>query len=323
MDEQSQILDLLTVRGRIRVPALREIVAQLSANSGGEALEDTLRIYKLCRLLDMLGHSEYHRGRLGWLTVVSPHLGRLPVAGRELYVLTGARTGAALNEIRSAATSANVRVSISELVQRSTEPLLPCRIALEFESPLESRRLAEVLGVARSHTPPAWTLACFSQEVAEFESSLEWHPKNVSIRGVEIFDPTRMAFIDGLEIPDGPFLCRSISDLSLMFAVNGAEEARIDDADWGRYWALAKASVAAILHDRRRRLIAVPTTVPLPRLLARALCLCSGMAPSILVGERRRGARDYMIFAEVPSEVADKVAQKLGVGFVPQTINTI
>lgn len=323
MDDRSRVLHLLTTRGRIRVSALRAILAQLSPELNGEVATDSLRTYKLCRLFDMLGHAELHRGRPASLSIASPHLGRLPVVGKERYLLSGARTSATVDDIRAAAVSANLRVSISESAQHSTEPLVPCRILLEFDAPDDSRRVAETLGIGRSHVPPAWTLACFSRGLTEFEASFEWHPRNGSIRGVEIYDPSRLAFIEGMEMPDGPFLCRSIGDPSLMFAVNGDQEARIDDPDFGRHWALAQTNVAAILHDRRKRLVAVPTAAPLPRILARALCLCSGYVPSVLIGDRRKGLRDYLVFADVPAEVADKVTQKLGAGFVPQTINTL
>lgn len=315
------MLQILTTRGRIRVPAVREILAQLSPGSDGVTDVDSLRTYKLCRLFDMLGHAEFHRGRLSSLGIASPHLGKLPVVGRERYLLAGARSAATIDDIRAAAVAATVRISVFEAAQCLDEPFAPNRVVIEFDEADGSNRLAEGLGIGRSHVPPAWSLACFSRGITDFEGSLEWHPRNGSLRGIEFYDPTRLAFIPDLDVGDGPFLCRSITDPSLMFAVKGTEEARIDDTDFGRYWALFTTSVAAIIHDRRKRLVAVPTAAPLPRLLARALCLCSGLAPSVLRGDRHRGLRDYLVFNEIPAEIADKVAQKLGVGFVPQTIN--
>jgi hypothetical protein len=321
MHDSDRLLYFLTARGLTRMPALRDVIAQLSSGDKVDCGVDPLRVYKLCRLLDMLGHAEHHRGRPGWLSVAPPYLAKLPILGKERCVLTGARTAATADDIRSEVASASIRCSIVESNHRSTEPLLPRRIVYEFEEPDDSRKLAHRLGIGYSSTLPTWALACFSQGLSEFEEKLQWHPRNASLSGVHLFDPNRLAFVYCDRLPDGPFLCRSTADVSLVLAVNKDHEARIEDPDWGRYWALAKACVAAVEYDRRKRLIAVPAVAPLPRLLARALCLGSGEAPRLIVGDRRTGLRDYLVFCDIPPEIADKVAQRLGVGFAPQTIN--
>ena len=57
MDDRSRVLYLLTTRGRIRVSALRALLAQLSPESNRDVATDSLRTYKLCRLFDILGHA--------------------------------------------------------------------------------------------------------------------------------------------------------------------------------------------------------------------------------------------------------------------------
>lgn len=322
MSDRSKLLHILTARGRIRVPMVREIVARLSADSAGPSEPDSLRTYKLCRVLDMLGHAELHRGRLGTLSIAGPHLGKLPLAGRERYVLTGARTAITVDEIQAAAAAANVPISLHQFTQPAEEPLAPDCVLIDFHDVDGCGRLANALGIGVSQVPPAWTLACFSGGVAEFENSLEWHPREASLRDIEYYDPSLLAFTPTIDAEEGPFVCRSVANPGIMFAVKGPHEARIAEPDFGRYWALFIASVASILYDRRKRMVAVPTAVPLPRLLARSLCLCSGLAPTLLKGDRHKSTRDALVFSEVPPEIAEKLAQKLGVGLVPQTINT-
>ncbi len=322
MSDRSRMLHILTTRGRIRVPMVREIVARLSAESARSGEPDGLRTYKLCRIFDMLGHAELHRGRPGALGIASPHLGKLPMAGKERYVLTGARTEITVDEIQAAAAAANVSMSLHQSAQPVEEPLAPDRVLIEFHDLDGCGRLANALGIGVSQVPSAWTLACFSREMAEFENSLEWHPRDASLRDIEYYDPSLLAFTPTMDAGEGPFVCRSVANTGLMFAVKGPNEARIAEMDLGRYWALFVASVASILHDRKKRLVAVPMAAPLPRLLARSLCLCSGLAPTLLKGDRRKGTRDALVFSEIPPEIADKLAQKLGVGLVPQTINT-
>jgi hypothetical protein len=315
------MLCFLTARSVTRMPVLCNVIAQLSPAVQDANAADPLRVYKLCRLLDMLGHAEYHRGRPGWLSVAAPHLGRLPIIGKERYILAGARTGRTEDDIRTVVASEKIRCTVFESDHQSNEPLLPRRVTLDFETPDDGRRLAQCLGIGFSSTPSAWTLACFSQGLNEFEASLQWHPRNLSLSSIQVYDPNRLAFVPCEEVPEGPILCRSAANSSLMYVVVENQEARVEDADWARHWALAKASVAAVRHDRRKRLVATPAAAPLPRLLARALCLASGDAPKPIAGDRRMGLPNQLIFGAVPPEIADKVAQKLGLGFAPQTIN--
>jgi hypothetical protein len=321
MSDPDRLLYFLSARGRTRMPALRGVIEQLTPEDQGKFGADSLRAYKLCRLLDMLGHSEVHRGGPGWVTIAAPYLARLPVAGRERYVLAGARSGATVEEVQSNAAALKIRVSVFDSIYGGNEPLVPRALVLETEAPDACRKFAENLGIGFSEIPSSWTLACFSQGLGEFEARLEWHPRNVSLGGILVYDPSLLTFQPPESLPVGSFLCRPALEASAFFAVTGDLEARVEDPDWGRHWALAKASVAAIKHDRRNRLVAVPKAVPLPRLLARALCLASGQGPRALAGDRRAGSRDYYIFGDVPPEIADRVAQKLGVSFAPQPIN--
>jgi hypothetical protein len=205
-------------------------------------------------------------------------------------------------------------------MQRSPEPLLPQRIVIEFEAADCREKFAQVLGLQCSAIPSAWALVCFSQGIQEFEAALEWHPRSTTIRGIQIFDTMKQVFVDSAELPDVPFVCRMTGDPSQYFAVADSEEARVLDIDWGRHWALTKADVSPILYDRKNRLVAAPSSLPFPRLLARALCLCSGATPLSLT-LRRDQERSYAVFREVPPEISDMAAQKLGTSFVPETID--
>ena len=60
----------------------------------------------------------------------------------------------------------------------------------------------------------------------------------------------------------------------------------------------------------------VPLYVPLPRLLARAITMCTGMAPMIARTDEKTGAipADYPIhiYSGVPPVIAELIARKLG-----------
>jgi hypothetical protein len=80
------------------------------------------------------------------------------------------------------------------------------------------------------------------------------------------------------------------------------------DRDWARYVVLADRQRRIIAYDERRRIVSTPRQVPLPKLAARLLALCSGSPPVARTGE---GLGTWM-YKDVPSSIFEIVASKLG-----------
>ena len=79
---------------------------------------------------------------------------------------------------------------------------------------------------------------------------------------------------------------------------------------------LADEGVDVLLYDERRHQLAVPSTVPLPRFLARAATLCTGLAPAqARMGEQSVGGvpagHPVDIYCAVPPPVATMISEKL------------
>src|SRR5262249_31435723 len=92
------------------------------------------------------------------------------------------------------------------------------------------------------------------------------------------------------------------------------ESARIDP-DWGRFFILKMAGRNVLHYDRMGSAVVLPATIPLPKLLARALCLCSGLVPSIVpraaVANSAVSVPLFRVYPSVPLEFAQIVAGKL------------
>ena len=72
-----------------------------------------------------------------------------------------------------------------------------------------------------------------------------------------------------------------------------------------------------LLYDSKRFLFATPSSVPLPRLISRALILCTGLAPSeaVLQGKPVEMLPEYChlnIYDAVVPSIAEMVSNKLG-----------
>ncbi|MFX0108245.1 MAG: hypothetical protein ACFE7R_08180, partial [Candidatus Hodarchaeota archaeon] len=86
--------------------------------------------------------------------------------------------------------------------------------------------------------------------------------------------------------------------------------------DWGRYIALANHVVNILIYDKLRNHLSVPEYVPLPRFFARALTLCSGIAPTraTISAHNKIGFPPNLpvnIFSQVSPEIVGILSSKL------------
>ncbi len=89
------------------------------------------------------------------------------------------------------------------------------------------------------------------------------------------------------------------------------------DGDWGRYAALRDMGVNVVTYDSQQFALAVPSTIPLPRLIARGLTLCAGFLPQTVNSSEAcrlsiSNPRAISIYTEVPPTIGELAAAKLG-----------
>jgi hypothetical protein len=76
--------------------------------------------------------------------------------------------------------------------------------------------------------------------------------------------------------------------------------------------ALQRAGFGVLYFDFSLNLLAIPRTVPLPRLLARSVSLCSGSIAHPLRSRLGKRHLDFVVYELVPQVVAEVVAAKVG-----------
>lgn len=257
-----------------------------------------------------LGHWEVVRAGGGRRIIVAPPvLARLPWPGLPRAVLCGSRSPDTLVEI------CRVRDAIGGLsVSTSPQhhhPYAAARLELRGESEEQLTAAAHKLGVRYNPTPAAWSIAIASGSVEGYLSALRWEEREDLNWDRREFDPELLQLRPSV---DG-------DDRSGLRLVNYSHPSGWDwrdwlwndgasaDADrsWGRYCVLASAGRSVLRYDHRDGVATVPRQLPLPRLLARALALSSGTAPSVVPGSGI-GLRTY---ASVPRPVFEVVSKKL------------
>lgn len=254
--------------------------------------------------LSALGHVDVVRsnGRLS-LAVAPAALCRLPVSGLPRAVLCGARSPSLLRALTGLADQFGVFVEV--MPQGSVGSIVPSRVTAESSSEHALGALAGSAGIQYLVRPPSWDLARGLGTVHEYLSRLVWESLPELNWPSQHFEAGSGRFIDGSP-PDGLRLSRykdPIRDVWTYRLWRDDKSADVDPA-WARY-AVAKAGgyLPLSYHERDGGVIA-PLGFPLPALAARALTLCSGIAPI------RQGG--YVNFAQVPPDVFEVVAYKLG-----------
>lgn len=259
---------------------------------------------------DALGHWDIVDSGSGGrhVYVAPPVLARLPWPGPPRAVLCGARSPDTAAEIR--ARSSKLGVSFGDTAQTANHAYAAARIELEATDVDALAEAAALVGVRYAVVPPAWELAMLPGSVPDYLDSLAWQPDDGLDWPRVDFDPRRLAFGPGRGDPAG---------LTLSTYEHPRGWTRIDrlrrdgevaavERSWARYAVLAAAGVVALHYDHRAGTATVPRSVPLPRICARTLALCSGRTPTTST----RGGPARLVFSGVPLHVFEAAASKLG-----------
>jgi hypothetical protein len=256
--------------------------------------------------LEALGHCE--RGSGGELNVTPASLAILPWPGLPRAVLCGARSPETLTSLRAAARRYRARVTSTP--QGLPSSPVPSRIELSVEHTGDFDAVGAAAGCIVATQPPALSLASVSASLDDYLESLEWAPGTELDWPRSDFVPAKLRFdrweryggdlrLSRYQHPDG----YAVRDYLWKDGLRATA-----DRSWGRFAVLAAAGIRPLGYERLTGTVSIPVTVPLPRLLARALTLCSGWAPHETAGERGFPERSY---AGVPAGLAAIVEAKL------------
>lgn len=285
---------------------------------------------KAIRLLDALGDCEFDFTS-NKVFPCPPALVILPGGGSYRAVLTGVHTPKLIEKLlsfveqhKNSLTMLNRPQNIFTLTQDHNllnAATLPS--VIQFET-LDKDLLTEMADgssiKAYLDIPAAWALASFSIGLNEYWGRLSWDLYRSSEPNWEKrkFSPERLKFERDSAGGQPEGLVEYIDPLTYerrhWFWAD--DMAAVVDRDWGRYLSVAQAGRRVLVYDDRGQVLAVPASLPLPRFLARAATLCSGMVP--ITTTLREGAGNIPpgfpvnIYAGIPPEYMSLIALKLG-----------
>lgn len=317
--DPNRLLFVISARGSMTWAQYSEAVDFLSASNfgRGRAIGGTATKAGLLQCLEALGHCDapYEQGG-STIIAAPPALCRLPRAGLPVAVLTGARCLKTQDQMAEAAEAFGGVVRLD--VERHPGPLglLPDTISVTSESEDAMAAFCANLDIRCAGIPPAWILVNWCGMLSEYEATLDY-------RLPETFNWVRYDYNTGSQcflratsesFPRYSKYLNPTTGLPLYAFFRDGFGAEVD-LGWGRYLVLKAKGITVAAYDERRFRLCVPVRTPLPAVVARTVCLCSGKPPlhrskDSLVGGL--DCQDWLMFEDVPPQIAMAALSKVG-----------
>lgn len=316
------ILFAISSRGRLPWHAFRSAFDDLypliaRTESGAVHEPDRHQRRRAALVLDALAHCEVlFDPQGGHVSVSTALLAALPCAGLPRAVLCGSRSPGTVQDLRAVAAASNGGVRVRAMSQAATMPSAPARIEVEADSDSGLRQFAQALGIPYEEIPPAWSIIGLSGTVSGYLETLAWSERPELDWPRSDFNPALLQFGPPKARDQRLALSRYLDPIRGQPAYwlwRGTLSATVDPS-WGRYVVLSREGRHAYRYEPVTGQLAVPRTVPLPRLLARAATLCSGYAPGAMAarnGEARGGPLGFDVYRAVPPDVYRVLSEKV------------
>ncbi|MDP7980344.1 hypothetical protein [Bacillus multifaciens] len=320
----NDILSILSALGKINIEKFKKIYDILLRQEFGEDEEERLDYpyFNVLNDLEMLGHCE-----IDYISreiyVCPPSFALLPSRGIPKVVLAGGRSEKVIDHLYRLLKKNPDKLSVTTVDSAyAKNTVFPSTIYIEAKNQRILERIAEIIGAEGNFSVPAcWTLLAAVPSIQEVMDSLKYNVEAELNWKKNIFCNIQLQFrqfhcSDKVKLIN---YTNPISQQQQTWIWNGKQAAKID-RNWGRYVLLAHYKIRVLLFDEINQSLAVPTTVPLPKELAKASALCSGYLPrdkALIkqVGKLNKGIR-VTVYEGISNEMAVEISKKLGQNLV-------
>jgi len=318
-----RLLYVLSARRALDWSAYKGAFDALHAPPINGAVGDLARARaRTARTLDALGHCDTHFDDWsGHVSVAPALLARLPMRGLPEMVLAGARSPTTIARLEAACEACPRHASVRIDGHDRGSPLVPSRVSVQAEAIEDLAAIARSLKIALAEQPPSWALAHFAGSLNVYLGQIQLSSFPEPEWRREDYDPASLSFREtwaARNERDAVRLSRySDPDRYVQrYLFWRGDHCAPVDRDWGRYALLRSVGAHVLLYDDRRGVMAVPSGAVLPRLLARALTLSSGRAPHVVpIRDMAGSGREpwgHVVYRDVPEQIADLIAEKVG-----------
>lgn len=303
-----QMLYVISVKQTMRWQNFKEIVNCLS----NQEEEEQRQYLNLRSFLDSLGHCDFDfTNNNNKVYACPPVLVRLPNLTLSQGVLAGLRFPDTLERLSQVCESINPNIYIEVEPQPQKYQLLPQRVFIETETENELEEIATRLNLHYNPIPTAWSLVNFSVSLIDYLQHLEWSNEGEINWKRKTFEPEKFLFTTEISVDSNIGLREYIhpkTQVRSYYLWRDQQSAKVDKA-WGIYAVLQELQKNVLRYDPDKAIIAIPAGASLPKLLERALTLCSGYIPKYK--KLPKSEIVFKVFRDVPDLIANKLAEKL------------
>lgn len=310
----------MSTRGSMKLEQFNELFRRIyfpSFEQGEESVEVDVR-RQIVRILDSLGYCEFDfDGRMVYMC--KPSFVLLPVFGLPKAALVGARSPVLIQKLKAAVENRRNKAVLKYLQYSSVNAAIPAALCIEAIDINTIHEIAQEACIScESSLPAAWVLANISASLDDIRKSLNFERRAEPNWKRRVFAKERLVFSGFGGGDSTKFFAEykdPVSQQLYHWLWNDGTAASVG-RDWGRYVFLAETGLNILLYDEKLQKLAVPVTVPLPCVLARAVALCTGTAPLLATTcSKRVGAippeQPVQIYSGITQVIAKLVASKL------------
>ncbi|TKH04820.1 hypothetical protein FC682_11825 [Peribacillus simplex] len=323
------ILTVLSVMGKVTIEKFREIFDILHKQNFNEDEQQRL-VYThndILKDLEAMGHCEVDYSKRK-VFVCPPSFALLPWRGLPKIVLTGGRSVGMVNHLLrlNEKNSDKMIVRFSDLTP-TKNPLFPKKIIIEGKSIGTLKQVIEKLGIEGNLEIPASNcLSISSPSISEINNLLTYNKINEPNWKKAVFCREKLHFrqFDCLDEFKLVSYTNPMSQQQYTF-IWYKDSAAVIDRQWGRYFVLQHYKTNILLFDPIKKRFAVPSTIPLPKQLARAAIFSTGNLPRYKILRKQVGTVSENINITVYDGVADtlalEISKKLGQELLEAKLN--
>jgi len=322
-----ELIYAMSTREKITLPQFSEYFKTVIVDESSKINEDVNLKHQMIRVLDSLGYCEFDFNN-NVVYMCPPTLILLPIYGLPKALLVGARTPSFIKKLKESVKKRTQKALLTSYDQSYINFKIPPAIYIEATCMDVLHSIAgDINSKFYSETPAAWTLAKFSESISDIKNNLLFEKRSEPNWKHQVFNPLFLKFVYSQESNRDNFSLvqyRNPINQQLLHLLWDGQKAAESERDWGRYIVLSKMDINVLLYDKQKYQLAVPMTIPLPNLLARALALCTGLVPisASVVSEdfdHIPSNHPFQIYKGVTPEIASLVAKKIGQKIIETT----
>lgn len=251
------------------------------------------------------------------VNICDPSIVILPTPTKSYYleaILCGSRNLELVRKLKKAAIQQKVKVYEPLESNNETSFLLPNRISLEAESLDQLKKIAQTLDIYFSCIPLAWQLVNYIGSINDYIEQLVWETNFPLNWECETFNAQSYGFIQSSNLNEVLVRYKNPITSQWQFYILSGDQRALVNGDYGRYIAIQKAHQNVIAYDANKECLITKMFLPLPKLYARSLALCSGFYPQSKNLSQLNNMTDdkYLVWERIPENFAQIIAMKLG-----------